>query len=331
MPSPGRKASPHEILRGWVSRGIRHGVRAAGEAFRLTINRLRVPDRDQDVSEDYVRSVGETLSSGTSKLPFGRYADAWRDFLLANQMAGFVNGERVMNRRRSSSKIVTQRDTDIFQVPFERAIQALQERVALPSDVFETLKAVAKSRAGRIARVQNVRIVQSVYEKLLAILRQGGTLRDFRKALETLPEESGWTGATPSHVRLVFQQNATMAFQSGQFAQAADAGAQGYYWRARGSSCPICTPYLDKAFRVGDNRPFPGFAHFGCDCWAEYFFEDEDVEAVSIGSISNPEWQASQGQRGALQGDPSNFANLEPLDLESVPDALRSAFEQFLN
>ena len=318
------------MLREWVSRGIRHGVKAAGEAFRLTINRLRVPERDEPVSEDYARSVGDRLSSGVSKLRWGEYANAWRDFLLANQMAGFVNGDRVMNRRRSS-RIVTQRDTDIFQIPFERAIQALQERVSLPSDVFDQLKAVAKSRAGRIARVQNARIVQAVYENLLAILRQGGTLRDFREALKALPKKSGWTGANPSHVRLVFQQNATMAFQSGQFAQAQDAGAVGYYWRARGSSCPICTPYLDKAFRVGDNRPFPGFAHFGCDCWAEYFFEDEGVEAVTISSVSNSEWAASQQQSGALQGDPSNFANLEPLDLSSVPEALRSAFEQFLN
>ena len=289
-----------------------------------------MPERNEPVTDDYVRSVGEKLSKGVSKLRFGGYADAWRDFLLANQIAGFANGERVMNRRRAS-KITAQRDTDIFQVPFERAIEALRERVALPSDVFEKLKAVAKSRAGRIAKVQNARIVQAVYEKLLTILRQGGTLRDFREALKALPKESGWTGSNPSHVRLVFQQNATMAFQSGQFAQAQEAGAQGYYWRARGSSCPICTPYIDKAFRAGDNRPFPGFAHFGCDCWAEYFFEDEDVQAVSISTVSNPEWAAEQQQRGALQSDPSNFANLEPFDLSSVPEALRAEFERFLN
>lgn len=298
-------------------------MRQVREIFRI-LGRVRWPkDADRD-------AIAETISRALDRTPTNESAKFAGDFLVATTLAGALNGQLIAERRRGKVQ-AAEPDLGVFLRPFAEAIKALRNRVILPSDVFQRLERQARQRAGRVAGMQNVRVVQTIYERLLEVLEAGGGTADFRKAVREIEGSKEWGQNTHWHVRLVYQQNATMAFQTGQYRQAAETGSNVYVWRGRLDNCPICDRYVGKAFSKDDLSVYPGFAHFGCDCYAEHILPDENVGKVyRISAIDNPDLDKARRNPSQLQGSPAEFGNLIPLDMSNVPTGLRGKFRQFV-
>lgn len=310
-------------MRRWVEAATDAGVRQVREIFRI-LRRIRWP-RDADRE-----TIADTISRALDRTPTNESTKLTGDFLVATTLAGALNGQLITERRRGKIQ-AAEPDLGVFLRPFAEAIEALRNRVVLPSDVFQRLERQARQRAGRVAGMQNVRVVQTIYDRLLEVLEAGGGTSDFRAAVREIEGSREWGQNVHWHVRLVYQQNATMAFQTGQFRQASGVGSEVYIWRGRLDNCPICDRYVDKAFTKSDLTVYPGFAHFGCDCYAEHILPDENVgEVQRISAIENPDLDKARANPSQLQGSPAEFGNLIPLDLTNVPRGLRGKFRQFV-
>ncbi len=269
-------------------------------------------------------------------MPYKSFERAVGDYLMASQLAGRWIGQRrvAARRKKIADDKTTQQNLEAFAAPFREAIDALVERLQLDPDTFLTLDRAARSRAGRIAGEFNLRIVQDAYDTLTQTLADGGTVRDFRLALEKLPQTDGWTGENPWHANLVFRQNAAMAFASGNFSLLADADVHYWTFRVYGDSCTICAPMADQTFSMQARRYYPPL-HFGCDCYADPAFDHEIAEINASGklvtgnSFDNPEYEAALTRPGAFTYDPASFARLEPFNIAKLPVHLRSAFADY--
>lgn len=274
-------------------------------------------------------------------LPIDALRTSLESYLLACQLVGALHQQRRMGlevngfeaSRFSTGEWFVASDPNLnpFQQPFDKAIESLRERVFLSPERFAQLETAARSRAGRIAGIQNTRLVQRIYELLADIVEKGGTVHDFDVALSEMPELSGWGGVNDSHIELIFRQNATMAFQTGNYVSMQQAGVQKYRWRSYQDSCPICQPFIDKVFTLTDTAVFPGGAHFRCDCWAESIFEDDGDPGAAISAFPNDAYREAVQRPSALRFDPAQFGNTRHFDLSSVPNELRTAFEEYLS
>lgn len=342
LKAPGRLAGPHVVMRQWLTDAVQMGIRQASEVYRLLRITLKpwtgLGDRPVDAHD--LEEIGRALAERVKGLPIEPYRRLWEAVLTASILAGVLNAERVgesMRRRASSrstwnspGKYLAASDIDAFRFRFVEAIDALRRRISLPSDVFEALTQTARSRAGRIAGFQNADVVKGVYELIAKTLEGGGTFHDFDIGLRALPESRGWAEDNPYHAVLVFQQNMSMAFESGARRQYLEAGAIGWIWREEITSCPLCEPYVDLAFTLSGTDPYPGFIHFGCDCFAVPAFEglDDASQLVDIATVPNPEYDEFLAKGGTSLGSPDNFGDIVPMNLADVPQALQSAFAE---
>lgn len=319
LPQPARRASPHTVLRQWVGTAIDAGKRQVREIFE----QVKAIDWPAKVNKT---EAAEIIGAAIENTPTDQLRDLSEQMITASMLAGYYNAQR-------RYLVAAEPDLTIYTKPFADAIKTLRNRVSLPADVFERLAASIQARAGRVAGMFNVRLVQKIYERIAKVLEEGGTVADFQEIIRELESSKEWGTSNPNHVRQVFQQNATMAFQAGQYEQAATAGAVAYTWRARGKSCKTCKPYIDKTFSTDDLSVYPGYTHHGCDCWAEHRFAGDVPESkiLRISEISNPELDALRARPSAIRATPAEFANLEKLDLDSVPSGLKRRFRKFVN
>ena len=348
LPQPGREDSPFVTLRQWVDQGVDKGRRQVREVVDVVLRTLKLGARSSKrITAAKRKDIAKQLGAMLSKLPAKEFAGSLETYLTASQLAGFSNAQTQLKREdpetlaaagvsfSSSGKntegrtvVAAEPDLEDFTRPFEEAIKALKQRIILSSTDFERLARAARNRAGRIAGFQNARLVETVYNELLRIMRENGTLTDFRDAIAEIPGAKKWGTTNPTHLRLVFQQNATMAYAAGRRKQIDTAGVKAYRWMARRDSCPICTPYIGRVFLYG-GFPEPGGAHFNCDCWDKIVLRPRG-KAVRIESVDNPRFDDSQKPSGALKFDSAQFGSMEPFDLSTVPPELRSAFRSHL-
>jgi len=212
----------------------------------------------------------------------------------------------------------------------------------MPRELFDQLTREAKSRAFTVARQASVRVLSDIHAAMLAGVEQGETLHDFRRRLPELMEERGWTGAKPWHADLVFRQQSMMSYTAGRFRQMQDVGIT--HWRysalADGRTRPEHAALDGKVFAMSDRRYYPPW-EFNCRCIAEPVFDDElvrvsvalsaDLVGQQFGSdeaTGRPLRFSASGQNFAW--DPAQFADVAPLDLDTVPAALRPAFAELL-
>lgn len=324
LPTLARKGSPHTVLSQWVSSGVDAGRRQVHEIFKI----VKAIEWPANVDKS---AAAEILGRALDKTPTDQLREVSEEFIVATLLAGGYNAGRQI-QKKSGVELATEPNLNIYTKTFREAIEALRQRVALPANIFARLSGPMKARAGRVAGLFNVRLVQTIYDTIAKIIESGGTVSDFQREIRRIEASREWGTSNPNHVRLVFQQNATMSYQAGGYEQSVAAGAVGYFWRARGRSCQTCKPYIDLPFTLKDLWTFPGFTHFGCDCWAEYFFADEVGGKLirRISEVPNPRLVELRQRPGALTGNPRDFAKIEPVNLESVQRGLRGVFRKFV-
>ena len=169
----------------------------------------------------------------------------------------------------------------VLRAAFEAAVKMLRERKAVTAEQLAKLEGLNKARAFSVAGVADQQIVQDLRDGLARTLEDGGTYRHFVDQLNTIMADSGWTGTTPSHARLIYEQNTNMAYTAGRFDQARDSGVK--YWRYLPSDSAQPRPehkkYYGKIFPMGSG-PMPPL-DYGCKCNWEVVF-DEELEGETV-------------------------------------------------
>lgn len=321
-PDATKRTSPVRILDGWTQEIINQSGKQAKAVVKVLARGLGTIDT--------AKAGAETLAAKLDDLPIDNFTEIVHDYLLASMLTGAYNADKQIKQAKGRFQLAD--DPSFWMQPFRQAIGALRERLLLAPDDFMKLDAAARSRAGRIAGEWNLAIVKDAYASIEKQLETGGTARDFKLAIETLPDKDGWTGENPWHANVVFQQNSMMAYHSAHLQRFAGAGVE--YWQFNGydTSCPICEEVIakteGKAFPLSDTTYYPPI-HWNCDCWAEPVLDFTPGEVITGESIDTPAYDESQLAPGAFRYNPRQFARMEPFRLGTVPEFLRSAFRDY--
>jgi len=330
LPKP-KRTSPIRLLDNWISEAVNLAGSHARQLVAYSVNKLRTA---RTVEQARKRLTANMIDGA----PTTELEAALRDYLLAAKLYGRYAARATMKARRAerdsiastrvdaTTLIVAASGLDLFKRSFREAVEALSERLVLDPGEFLSLDRDARSRAGRIAGQYNMRFVQDVYDQATAVLKNGGTIRDFQQAIKALPGEGGWVGEKTWHANLVFRQNASMAYASGTYEEMQEAEVSAWRYETYGDSCPICGPMDGAVFAMDDRAYYPPL-HFNCDCWADAVFDG--AEPTKSGDIDNPAYVESQSKTGAFAYDPAQFARLEALDLSGIPDDLQPAFREY--
>ena len=308
-----KATAPVRIVDPWVDQAIKSTSNHAA----TVIDRLGV---DSISKKQFIKNAIAALPS----LPYEDVRETSRLLLLASNLAArWVFRRQAHNRQttRAAMAIAFDREQNIG---LERAIDAIVQRIAMPASKFEELNTQARSRAGRIAGVENVRIVEDAYRALEKSIADGTGLRGLMDSLNTLPRDSGWTWDNPWHARLVYEQNARMAYGSGNFEAIIESGAVGWQFNTYGTSCEICDPLDGEQFALTDRKYFPP-AHWNCDCYESAVYGNADLSDSA--DLVNTPYEESQQKPGAFRYDPASFGAIEPFDLAAVDDDIRVLFE----
>ena len=331
IPNKSKPASPLGVLNPWIE----HAVKQSRKQVSAIVAHCRDAIGNSSSQPEAVAGLIRCIKT----LPSFNFAGVIGDYMVAAAFAGAYAAQRRIEQRgakaASSKWLAEEVNLDAFDRPFRQAIDALKNRVALKPDDFLRLETDARSRAGRIAGMFDLRVVEDVYAAIVKTLGEGGTAHDFRDAVRAIPEAAGWVGEDSWHANMVFGQNAAMAFNAGNYVASANAGIE--HWQFRTyldvddeNPCPICRPMDGLIFAMSDRTFYPP-VHINCRCYANPVFEGEvpDGGPMSSADVDNPEYEKSQSRPSAFRFDPAHFAKLDAFDLSAVPDDIRGAFAAF--
>lgn len=108
-----------------------------------------------------------------------------------------------------------------FKLPPERALEWLKQRgknLKISSD-WEELDAEAHNKAFTVAKVMSADILQMIYDYVERAKSEGMTLKQFQESLLPELEKNGWTGASPSRLKTIYDTNMQMAYAQGKYRQ----------------------------------------------------------------------------------------------------------------
>ena len=269
-------------------------------------------------------------------------ADVVRSLMLASNLLGRLAVKEAFERH--SSRRVLAEAAPIERLPFEAAVAALRQRVAIPTPAFRKLGAEAQARAFTVARIASIRLISDIHDAIVQAVEAGETGHEFRRRLPQALQNNGWLGMRSWHADLIFRQQSVMAYSAGRYTQMQEVGITHWRYSAlRDSRTRPTHAALDgRIFEMSDRRFYPPW-EFQCRCVAEPMFDDElpgatvdrsdDLVGQRFATDANtgePLAFPSQGQ--GFRFDPARFANIEPLRLDSIDNPqLRDAFRLLLD
>jgi SPP1 gp7 family putative phage head morphogenesis protein len=160
-----------------------------------------------------------------------------------------------------------------LSLPFDEAIDDFRSRSIVTPEEWRRMDAAARARAFTAAGLAADSLRDHAYERLLAALESGSTLRDFANSLRTEEISLGVTPSDPAYVDTIFRTNIGAAYGAGRLTQLASAPvlAARPYVQIRatidGRTTSICR-YLDGLIFDRVNDPewtrYAAPNHFNC-------------------------------------------------------------------
>jgi SPP1 gp7 family putative phage head morphogenesis protein len=157
-------------------------------------------------------------------------------------------------------------DGDIFDtVQNDAALAHVRDLNPVTRRVFDGLTELYKTQSFTVARLSNDRLVGQVQSELERLLRNGGTLSDFRRAVDRVTSKAGVEDLSRFHTETVFRTNIQTAYSAGRLEQQLD---------------PDVTSVMPVLIyrTVGDDRVRPNhaamdgfFARFDDDVWRLWY------------------------------------------------------------
>lgn len=106
-----------------------------------------------------------------------------------------------------------------YKMPPSRAVEYLKKKGKniISSEGWDSLDAEAHDKAFTVSKVTCAELLQTIYDHVEKAKSEGQTLKQFRDELLPKLKESGWTGATPSRLKVIYDTNMQMASAHGQY------------------------------------------------------------------------------------------------------------------
>jgi SPP1 gp7 family putative phage head morphogenesis protein len=120
-------------------------------------------------------------------------------------------------------------------VPSTRAIEFLRSLTGYTRQAFDGLKARYRLTAFTMAGVSDVRVIEEVRDAMANVLENGGTQKDFERAVQQILDRNSIQQLTSAQIDTVFQSNIMRAYGKGRAEQLADPDvvAAMPYWQYR--------------------------------------------------------------------------------------------------
>lgn len=99
---------------------------------------------------------------------------------------------------------------------FQEAVDSFLAKEILPKKAFDKLEGAAKRAAFTIATLATKEMLQTSFDALATAIRDGRSLRSFRKDLNARFDSNGWTRLDGAHVENVFRTNVMTAYSDGR-------------------------------------------------------------------------------------------------------------------
>jgi len=173
-----------------------------------------------------------------------------------------------------------------FKLPPERALEWLKRRgknLKISID-WDELDAEAHNKAFTVAKVMSADILQLIYDYVEKAKSEGMTLSKFQTMLLPRLEEAGWTGVTPSRLKVIYDTNMQMAYSQGKYHQQKLISHIYPYWKYTQIQRPTKrhnhSLLHNKVFRHDDpiwDLIYPP-SGFGCKCSVTPIKDDSNVE-----------------------------------------------------
>lgn len=174
----------------------------------------------------------------------------------------------------------------VFRLAPERALAWLKERgknLKLSTD-WDELDAEAHEKAFTVANLMSADILQTVYDNVEKAKSEGWTLKQFQDNLLPELEKTGWTGATASRLKVIYDTNMQMAYSQGKYRQQKLIAGLYPYWKYSQIERPTKrhdhTLLHGKVFRHDDpiwDLIYPP-SGFGCKCSVTPIKDASNVE-----------------------------------------------------
>ncbi len=105
---------------------------------------------------------------------------------------------------------------------FEEAAQFFGERVPVTTSQFFKLADQYRNLAFTVSGYSKAEILKQFQEELLAAIRDGNTLQDFRSNMNDFLKDHGYKGITPFQADNIFRTNVQTAYNVGHYEQMTD-------------------------------------------------------------------------------------------------------------
>lgn len=161
-----------------------------------------------------------------------------------------------------------------FKLSPNKAVEYLKKKGEniIPTDSWDELDSEAHDKAFTVSKVMSADLLQLILDHIVKAKEEGQTLNQFQNDILPKLENSGWTGANPSRLKVIYDTNMQMAFGKGQYQQmklTADKYPYWIYTQIQRKNKRHDHSLLDgKKFRYDDPiwaRIFPP-SGFGCKC-----------------------------------------------------------------
>jgi uncharacterized protein with gpF-like domain len=211
------KQAANQALSALINRGLEGGL-AVVEEIRKGLARFT---RTADSWQDYLPKARRWVAAHEPIL-----ARVLSDSLLAGWLQGGRRAVRGLPRPTGLLPPVLPpplppaflEPTPDFPQPIirfpmiERAAQDLVDREVMDRAAFDALALEARQAAFTVARVSSLDTLEKIQEGLVYAVARGETLRDFRRRVEPILEE---TPLSPGHLENVFRTNISTAYSTG--------------------------------------------------------------------------------------------------------------------
>lgn len=163
---------------------------------------------------------------------------------------------------------------DMLKMPPKEALASIRKRGGnlVTSQKWDELDQKAHDKAFTVAGVMKADILQTIYDHVERAKKNGWSLATFQKALMPLLEKSGWTGANPSRLRVIYETNMRLARAQEQYKKFKLIAQFKPYWKyvqtQRANKRHDHSNYDGKVFRHDDPiwaQIYPP-SGFNCNC-----------------------------------------------------------------
>jgi SPP1 gp7 family putative phage head morphogenesis protein len=215
------------------------------------------------------------------------------DFMAASNIMGRLHVREEVRKKTGKSVGVNSlatfssgiRDAGLVFEPVanKEAVEHIKNLTPRTRRIFDGLSKHYQKQTFTVAKLTNSRLVESVKKEVLKILSKGGTVDDFRRAVNRITDSSNIERLTMQHIETVFRTNIQTAYSAGRIEQQRDADVISVmpFWRyltIGDDRTRVNHEAMDGFIALADDSVWEIWyppAGFNCRCSVESLMEEE--------------------------------------------------------